>query len=64
MSLDNAPSKLASWAVHDAFGLPQVFNLFKCLRIHPEIVVWILDTSDNNFGIKNHFTKYLKESCW
>ena len=34
------------------------------LRVHSEIVVWIYDTFDNNFEIKNDFTKYLKESCW
>ena len=30
------------------------------LRVPPEIVVWINDTFDDNFKIKNHFTKYLK----
>ena len=34
------------------------------LRVSPEIVVWIFNTFDKNFGIKNDFTKYLKESCW
>ena len=34
------------------------------LRISPEIVVWISDTYDYNFGIKINFTKYLKESCY
>ena len=28
-----------------------------------EIVVWIYDTFDNNFGIENDFAKYLKENC-
>ena len=28
------------------------------------MVVLINDTFDNNFGVKNDFTKYLKESCW
>ena len=28
-----------------------------------EIVVWIYDTFDNNLGIENDFTKYLKRSC-
>ena len=28
-----------------------------------EIVVWIFDTLNHNFGIKNDSTKYLKESC-
>ena len=28
------------------------------------IVVWIYDTYDNNSGIKNTFTKYLKGSRW
>ena len=27
-------------------------------------VVLICDTFDNNFGFKNDFAKYLKESCW
>ena len=27
-------------------------------------VAWIYDTFDNNSGIKDHFTKYLKESFW
>ena len=29
-----------------------------------EIVVWSLDNFDKNLEILNHFTKYLKESCW
>ena len=29
-----------------------------------KIVVWIIYKFDNNFGIENNFTKYLKESCW
>ena len=33
-------------------------------RVPQEIVVWIFDTFDNNFGIKDDFIKYLKESCW
>ena len=36
----------------------------ECLRIPPSIVVWICDTFENNFGIDNDFTKYLRESCW
>ena len=35
----------------------------KCLRVSHEIVVWIYDTFSNKIGIKNDFTKYLKESC-
>ena len=34
------------------------------LSIPLEIVVWIYDTFDNNFWIKNYFSKYLKEICW
>ena len=34
-----------------------------CLRVTLEIVVRIFDTSDNNLGIKNDFTKYFKKSC-
>ena len=29
-----------------------------------EIVVWIYDTFDENFGIENDFEKYLKEYSW
>ena len=29
----------------------------------PEIDVWIDDTFDNNFLVKNNFTEYLKKSC-
>ena len=29
-----------------------------------KIVVWNFDTFDNNIGLKNNFTKELKESCW
>ena len=36
----------------------------QCFRDSPEIVVWINDTFDNNFGFQYYFTKYLKESCW
>ena len=32
------------------------------LRVTLEIVVRLFDTFDNNFEIKNYFTKYLKES--
>ena len=34
-----------------------------CFRGYPEIVVWIFDTFDNNFEIKDDFTRYFKESC-
>ena len=33
------------------------------LKVPQEIAVWIFDTFDNNFGIENDFTKYLKERC-
>ena len=33
-------------------------------KVPLEIVVWIYDTFDNNFVIKNDLTTYLKESCW
>ena len=29
-----------------------------------ENIVWISDTFDNIVGIKNDFTKYMKECCW
>ena len=34
------------------------------LKVSPETVVWNYGIFDNNFGIKNDFTKYLKESSW
>ena len=34
------------------------------LRVFPAIVVWILDTFQNNFGIGNGFTKCLLEKSW
>ena len=34
------------------------------IRVPPSIVVWIYYTFENNFGIDNDFTKYLRESCW
>ena len=33
-------------------------------RVPQEVVVWFYDTFDINLGVKNGFTKYLKESCW
>ena len=36
---------------------------FYTLRDPLEIDVWIFEILDNNLGIKNDFTKYLKESC-
>ena len=33
-------------------------------RVPLEIVFWNFDTFDNNFGIENNLTKYLKESFW
>ena len=33
------------------------------LEVHLEIVGWVYDTFEDNLRIKNHFTKYLKESC-
>ena len=34
------------------------------LEDSPDIVVWIYDTFDNNFGNENDYAKYFKESCW
>ena len=34
------------------------------LTVPLDIVVCIFDTFDYNFGIGDHFTKYLKKSCW
>ena len=34
------------------------------LKSSSRIVVWILHTFDNNFGIENDFAEYLMESCW
>ena len=42
-------------------GLTQLAYLW--LKVPPEIVVWISDTFDYNFGIKNDFIEYSKESC-
>ena len=48
------------------------FNIFssnifrkkkKKICFPPEIVAWMLILFENSFGIKNYFTKYLKESC-
>ena len=33
------------------------------LRVPIEVGIWIFDTFDNNFRIKNDFEKYLKEYC-
>ena len=33
-------------------------------KVPPDIVVWIANTFDNNFGIKNDFAKHLKRSSW
>ena len=40
------------------------FNLVSVNPVTLAIVVFISDTFDNNFGVKNDSTKYLKESCW
>ena len=34
-----------------------------CLTVPLESFFWTLDTYDDNFGIKNNFTKYLKDTC-
>ena len=34
-----------------------------CLNVPLESFFWTLDTYDDNFGIKNNFTKNLKETC-
>ena len=44
-------------------GTIQLLNPFTLKRAS-EIVVWINDTFDYTFGMKNDFTKYLKENCW
>ena len=36
----------------------------QCLKVPLEIVLWIQNDLDNNFGIGNDLTKYSKESCW
>ena len=38
-------------------------NTHSCLRIPLEKVVCIYDTFDNNFEIRNDFTRYFKGSC-
>ena len=38
------------------------FNPFT-FRVHLESIVCYSPTFENNFGIKEMFTKYLKESC-
>ena len=42
----------------------ELVNPLMLKRFKLEIVVWIYDTFDNNFGIQNDFTKDLMESCW
>ena len=34
-----------------------------CLQVPLEIFIWIYDTFDNNFEIKNKSTNYFKGSC-
>ena len=34
------------------------------LRPTLEIVFWIYDNFDINFGTENYLTNYLKECCW
>ena len=46
----------------DIFHTKAIFNLFT-LRDPLESVVCYSHTFQNNFGIKQKFTKYLKESC-
>ena len=43
-------------------GIMQGNTMINPLRVSKGIIVWISDTSDNNFGGGNNFTKYLKES--
>ena len=45
------------------FSCTMLSHIVASIRVPLEIVVWIFDTFDYNFGIKNYFTKYLKESC-
>ena len=47
------------------FRLPRLFKPIKGSYCVPttEIVIWILDTFDNDFLIENDFTKYLHDSC-
>ena len=44
--------------------LMTVASALEGLRVTHKIVIWTFDTLDNNLEIKNHFAKYLKESCW
>ena len=50
------------------YNLMHISSHFKSLthyslRVPPEIVVWIYNTFDYNFRIRNELTKYLKKSC-
>ena len=51
----------------ELFGLvttmPMLNPLMLIIGGLQEIIVWIYDIFDNNFGIQNYFTKYLKEGC-
>ena len=41
----------------------KLIDPFMLKKVTLRIVVWIYISFDNNLGIKNSFTKYLKESC-
>ena len=38
-------------------------HLISFLKVPPEIVIWLLNAFDVNFGIENDLIKYLKECC-
>ena len=47
---------------HSVLQSPRVINPFT-LRVSLESIVCYFHTFENNLGIKEKFTKYLKESC-
>ena len=40
---------------------PDVASALEGLRVTLEVAIWAYDSVDNDFGIKNVFTKYLKD---
>ena len=41
----------------------KVASALEGLRLLLDVVVWISNTFDDNFGTKNDCTKYFKENC-
>ena len=54
--------KLSKLALIQTYISRESLNTLMLMKVHLEFIIWIYDTFDNKFEIKNDITKHLKGS--